>query len=265
MPQPRNTGGPAVPVDNAASEPTEASGDPALSARLLMRTALKGSLATLERETGHPYASLVLAATEPDGSPIFLISRLARHTRNLQQDARASLLLDGTGELAEPLTGSRVTLIGEARPTHSSTALRRFLARHPSAQGYAGFGDFSAYTLVIAGAHYIGGFGRIVDLEPTALLTSMHEAEALIEAETDIIDHMNADHADAIALYATELAGNSPGEWRMCGIDPDGIDLLHCTKAARVAFPSRVRNPQEARAALVALAQAARSRREDGK
>ena len=130
----------------------------------LIRTALKASLATLDRATGHPYASLILVATEPDGAPVFLISRLALHTRNLEKDPRASLLIDGTGGLGDPLTGGRLTLMGEARPSASPTALRRFLARHPSAEGYAGFADFSIYALEVASGHYIGGFGRIVDL-----------------------------------------------------------------------------------------------------
>ena len=121
------------------------------AARRLMRTALKGSLATLNRETGHPYASLILLATEPNGAPIFLISRLALHTRNLEKDPRASVLIDGTGGLGDPLTGGRLTLSGQARPDASPAALRRFLARHPSAEGYAGFADFSIYALEVVG------------------------------------------------------------------------------------------------------------------
>jgi putative heme iron utilization protein len=227
-----------------------------------MRTALKGSLATLDRETGHPYASLVLVATEPDGAPIFLISNLALHTRNLHADPRASVLLDGTGELADPLTGGRVTLIGEARPAEGPVALRRFLARHPSAEGYAGFADFAAYRLEPSRGHYIGGFGRIVDLEPARLLVDIGDARGLIEGEADIVEHMNADHADAAALYATELAGCAPGAWRLCGIDPGGIDLLHRTMTARIDFPSRVRSPAEARSTLVALVGEARAKKQ---
>src|SRR5262245_49596702 len=117
--------------------------EPAVAARHILRTALKGSLATLDHQTGHPYASLVLTATEPDGSPILLISRLARHTRNLEADARASLLLDATNGLGDPLAGGRLTLVGNARPTPDAAALARFLARHPSAEGYAQFADFS--------------------------------------------------------------------------------------------------------------------------
>src|SRR4051812_31295112 len=79
-------------------------------ARSLVRAALKGSLATLDKSTGHPYASLALTATDVDGTPILLISRLALHTQNLGKDARASLLIDGTGNDADPMAGARVTL-----------------------------------------------------------------------------------------------------------------------------------------------------------
>lgn len=246
-------------VDNPA--PAGSPEAPAVVSRRLVRTSLKASLATLSRDSGHPYASLVLAATEPDGSPILLISGLAVHTRNLAQDARASLLFDDTGETADPLSGARVTVIGTARPTTSPTALRRFIARHPSAQGYAGFKDFAVYVLDIASAHYIGGFGRIVDLAGADLTTPIEGAEALIAAEPDIIAHMNEDHADAVGLYATELSGQPAGDWRMVGIDPDGADLLHRTNSARIEFPSRVRAPDEARAALVALVREARGLR----
>ena len=171
-----------MPVDEAPSSQPATPAEPAPASRRLIRTALKASLATLDRVTGHPYASLILVATEPDGAPVFLISRLALHTRNLEKDPRASLLIDGTGGLGDPLTGGRLTLMGEARPSDSPTARRRFLARHPSAEGYAGFADFSIYALEVASGHYIGGFGRIVDLAPAALMTDTADAGALIEA-----------------------------------------------------------------------------------
>src|SRR5215467_16349314 len=124
-------------TDQSAHPRPAASDDPASAARHLMRLALKGALATLDRHLAHPYASLVLLATDPTGAPIFLISRLAQHTRNLEQDPRASILLDGTDGLADPLTGGRLTLVGSAAPCADPEALRRFLARHSAAEGYA--------------------------------------------------------------------------------------------------------------------------------
>jgi heme iron utilization protein len=235
-----------------------ADGPAARDARRLMRAAIWGSLATLERDSGHPYASLVLIATAPDATPVFLISRLALHTRNLEQDARASIMLYGGAGLSDPMAASRLTLMGEARPSNEATARRRFLARHPAAATYAGFADFALYALAVSRGHYIGGFGTIVDLG-RELISATGDAEALVAAEAQILAHMNADHADAVALYAQVLAGQPPGPWRMTGIDPDGADLLHCSNAARIDFPRRVRSPSEARAMLAELASQARA------
>jgi putative heme iron utilization protein len=231
----------------------------ATEAKEMVRAALKGALATALKPTGHPYASLLLTATEPDGAPIFLISKLALHTKNLLGDPRASLLIDGTGTAADPMAGARITLIGEAHPTTSATVRRRFLARHPAAEGYADFPDFSFYAFDITSAHFIGGFGRIVDLKRDELLIDVAGAEALIEREADITSHMNEDHADAIELYATRLLGAAPGAWRMTGIDPQGCDLVLGSHALRLPFATRITNAEEARRELVRLVGVARA------
>ena len=228
-------------------------------ARSLVRAALKGSLATLQKGSGHPYASLALTATDADGTPILLISRLALHTQNLSADARASLLIDATGTDADPMAGARITLIGAARPTVSPTARRRFLARHPAAAGYADFPDFAFYQLDIASAHFIGGFGRIVDLPRADLIIEVADAQALIDREADIVSHMNEDHADAVALYATRLLGAPPGAWCMTGIDPEGCDLVHGGRALRLNFEARITDADAARAELVRLVGVARA------
>jgi putative heme iron utilization protein len=177
-------------------------------------------------------------------------------------DRRASLLIDGTGmgegTSGDPLAGGRVTLIGHAEPTSSPTARARFLSRHPAAEGYASFPDFAFYALAIERAHFIGGFGRIVDLSPQDILLDLNGAEALVEAEADIIAHMNEDHAGAIELYATALSGAPGGPWRMTGIDPEGCDIVCDGDARRVLFAGRVTSPGDARQELVRLAGVAR-------
>jgi len=135
----------------------------------------------------------------------------------------------------------------------------RFLARHPEAAFYADFPDFSFWRLNLEGAHYIGGFGRIVDLEPGELLVPLDGAGALLEAEPDIVAHMNADHADAIELYARAFAGGPPGPWRMTGIDPDGCDITLGLQGQRISFATRVLTPGDARKELVRLAEEARA------
>jgi len=132
---------------------------PAAQARGLIRAADRAVLAT--SQDGWPYASLVLPALDTDGAPLLLLSDLAEHAKNLKADPRCSLLYDGTAGLADPLTGPRVTVLGEARPIQDRDLLARFVARQPSAKLYAGFGDFRLYRMAVARAHLVAGFGRI--------------------------------------------------------------------------------------------------------
>lgn len=231
----------------------------ATQARTLMRRALKAALATIDRESGHPYASLVTVAALPDGSPLMLLSGLARHTANLEADPRASLLFDGTDGQEDPLQGRRVSVFGRAGATDDPCACARFLARHPAAAMYADFEDFAFYSLAVEGAHFVGGFGSIHSLAPEALLTDVTGASALIQAEPDIVAHMNTDHAEAVELYATRLLGAPEGPWRFAACDPGGCDLVLGDRTVRLDFPARVTTPQGAREVLVILAQKARN------
>ncbi len=247
--------------ENSAEKAPEfgPSGDASVDARNLARSALKGALATVDCKSGHPHASLVTLATEPSGAPLLLISKLAVHTRNLLADARASILIDESGEDGNPLAGGRVTLIGRVEQTTSPTARRRFLARHPEAGEYADFPDFAFYSLSIERGHFVGGFGRIVALTAKDVLTSLEGATSLIDAETQIVEHMNEDHADAVALYATVLLGGDKGAWRLTGLDPLGCDLMCGPEALRLPFASRVTTPNGARQEFVRLAELARN------
>lgn len=225
----------------------------------LVRRGLKATLATLDRETGAPYASLVTVATDAAGAPTLLISRLARHTQNLLADPRSSILFDGTDAAGDPLAGGRVTVIGHSSQTSDPGIRRRFLARHPEAEGYADFPDFSFWRLEPETAHFIGGFGRIFTLPGAEILTDVTGAEDLIEAELGILAHMAEDHADATELYATRLLGGRPGPWRMVGCDPEGCDLVLEGETLRLDFPNAVRTPGDVRKAMVELATRARA------
>lgn len=237
-------------VDNAR----EPAATPAGSARAIVRAALKASLATLDRASGHPYASLVLVATEPSGAPVLLLSRLALHNQNLAGDPRASLLFDATDGAADPLSGARVTLIGHCAPTDCGTARRRFLARHPSAEMYADFADFSFFALTVERAHLVGGFGRIVGLGAGDLQSDVADAAALVDAEPALLDAINARHATTLARLAARPPADADLAWRACGIDPDGVDLVAGPAGARIAFAERVTSPAAALAALAARA-----------
>jgi len=143
----------------------------AIEVRDLMAGAARaylGSLA-LRGTVTFPFVSLVLPALDAAGRPLLLLSDLSDHARNLQADPRASLLYDGTFGLKEPLSGPRVTLIGAVVPTDTAENRHLYLARQPSAELYAGFGDFRLYRFDPAEALFVAGFGRIHRLGPDDL------------------------------------------------------------------------------------------------
>ena len=232
---------------------------PAHLTRSLLGRSRQGALATLMREGGDPYCSLVNVASLPDGSPILLISRLAVHTKNILADPRVSLMLDERAP-GDPLEGARIMLAGAAEEAKDDAELlkRRYLAAHPSAEDFVGFKDFSFFRIVPKGVHLVAGFGRIVDLVPKDFLTNLSDAAALVEAEPDIVAHMNADHTDTMNLYAVKLLGASEGAWRCTGCDPDGLDLQDDRRTLRLDFPERITTPGALRQALKALADRAR-------
>jgi putative heme iron utilization protein len=225
-------------------------------ARSLLRRSRQGALATLMAGSGDPYCSLVNVAGHADGSPILLISRLAVHTRNLRDDSRVSLMLDERAE-GDPLEGSRIMLAGravEASGDDVAVFRRRYLNAHPSAEAFVDFKDFSFFRIRPTAAHLVAGFGRIVDLNPQQFLTDLSDAEALLEAEQGAIDHMNADHLEAMNLYATRLLGAAPADWRCTGCDPDGIDMQAGPTTLRLDFPRRIVTPAALRQILKELA-----------
>jgi putative heme iron utilization protein len=234
---------------------------PAVLARKLLRTCRQGALATLMPGSGDPYCSLVNIASAPDGAPVLLISKLANHTKNILNDARVSLMLDERAA-GDPLEGARIMVAGVAeRAEGDDIALlkRRYLAAHPSAEMFAGFGDFGFFRIAIKGVHLVAGFGRIVDLKASDVMIDVASAAGLIGAESDIVAHMNDDHADTMNLYATALLGAPFGQWRCTGCDPAGLDMQNGAQIVRLDFPQAVASPAALRQVLKVLADRARS------
>ena len=136
----------------------------------LIEAAGTAGLGTLDRASGIPYTSLVSVACRPGRVPVLLLSQLAAHRRNLVADARASLLFSADFGAVDPMTLPRVTLLGQILLAPDPAISRAaYLSRHPQAAAYADFGDFAFFEFEIARAHFIGGFGRIVELTKSDL------------------------------------------------------------------------------------------------
>jgi len=219
-------------------------------ARNLLRRARTGTLGTLNADDGTPYASLVNLATDVRGCPVILVSTLAWHTRNLLADPRASVMVAEMPPDGDALTGARVTVIGRFEKLPASQVSRRYLARHPAAELYAGFGDFAFWRLHPVEAHAVAGFGRIETIPADEMFPSADEMAAL---EEGAIAHMNDDHDDAIQRFAAKLLGATPGGWKIAAIDPDGMDLRRGEDVLRLPFEAPVHSGGALRALLARL------------
>ena len=226
-------------------------------AKRLLRAIRAGGLATLDA-AGFPFATLVNVATAHDGAPILLMSKLAAHTRNLEARPQASILLTLPGK-GDPLAHPRLTVSGVIVRDADPALRKRFLARHPKSTLYADFADFSFWRMTPTSFHLNGGFARAADFAPSDILTSLAGADDLIAAEESAVGHLNADHADALRLYAAKLDGQPDARWHATGLDPEGLDLASGDKTSRIAFPSRIATPGALREILVALAKQSRA------
>jgi heme iron utilization protein len=237
-------------------------------ARTLMHLGRIGSLSTLSRkQSGFPFGSVMPYGLDHRGRPIFLISTMAMHTQNLQADTRASLLVtqdDGSGD---PLGASRVTLVGNAsRIPEAEVAEARelYLARYANSKYWVDFEDFSFYRMDLVDVYYVGGFGVMGWVSATDYDRS--QPDPLADSMAGIIQHMNADHSDALVLLARKFAGIESQEATMTTVDRLGFHVRVKTqegmRGARIAFLREVHDPGETRKVLVGMVQQARLKSE---
>lgn len=250
---------PAPLYDVNVSTPTHAE-----RARTLVAQISTGTLCTLALEPeGYPYGSFVTVAFD-EGNPVFLISGLAEHTKNLDRDQRASLLVAESGA-EDPLANGRVTMVGPCTRVEGDARSARtaFLAAHPNAAYYADFRDFAFWKLRVNAIRYIGGYGRMSWISQADWRAA--EPDPLASSAAGTVAHMNTDHADAMVLYckafsqATDITSAT-----MTGVDRYGFEMSAKTvdgpRPVRVAFAKPVRTPEEVRAALIVMVKDARAR-----
>ncbi len=227
----------------------------------LIRGAASATLASSAE--GQPFASLVTPAPAPDLSPLLWLSTLSAHTRQLAADPRCALLFTGTPDGPNPQTAPRVTVTGLAERVPDSEApplKARWLARHPYAAPYADFADFGLWRVRIGAALQVGGFARAERIKASELAPDPAAVAAILAAEADIIAHVNAEHADAVAAIAQGLLGTAPGAWRLVAVDVDGCDLSDGNQTVRLAFLAQVSDSDGVRAALIRAAREGRTR-----
>ncbi len=205
----------------------------------LMRMARTAALATLDE--GLPLTTLVGVASDWDGAPLFLMSELSRHTKNLNADPRVSLLLTSEGGRGDPLNHPRVTLNGTVRRREGGDGRDRYARRNPKSKLYINFGDMSLRRLEIESVHFNGGFGRADALVAADLLIP-GDVAALAEAEPALLAQVEALGDAALARLAGHVGARRA--WRPVGIDAEGLDLAQGGDVARADFAAPAFTPQ---------------------
>ncbi|HWS72930.1 MAG TPA: DUF2470 domain-containing protein, partial [Thermoanaerobaculia bacterium] len=248
------------------TSPTPSAPEPAHAERVrtLLESESVGTLATQsQRHPGFPFASVMPFALVDGASPLFLISGMAIHTQNVLADPRASLLVMQSGADADPLGAPRATLIGTvSRIDEPSPVIREtYLTRHPSAHYWIDFADFAFFRLDVADVYFVGGFGVMGWV--TAGDYRAAEPDPLMDSAAGILEHINADHSEALLAIARHFGGLEAEEVTMVSIDRLGFVVRAKTaagmKGLRLAFPEPVQTRDEARRVLVAMTRAARA------
>jgi len=232
-------------------------------ARTLVHVGRIGTLSTLShRQPGYPFGSVMPYGLDGRGRPIFLVSTMAMHTQNLLADPRASLLVTQPDASGDPLGASRVTLLGkvEAVPEEEVAEARQlYLARYANSRNWVDFEDFSFYRMAIVDIYYVGGFGVMGWV--TAADYDAARPDPLADAASAIIQHMNADHQEALILIARVFGGVESQEAAMTSIDRLGFHVRLKTaegmRGARIPFLREITNRGEARIMLVEMTQRA--------
>jgi len=248
----------------ASNQPTVAEPSFAERARTLVYRGRIGSLSTLSRkQPGFPFGSVMPYAPDSHGHPIFLISTMAMHTQNLQANPHASLLVTQPDASGDPLGASRVTLLGDVLPVPEvgvAEARTLYLARYDNSKYWVDFEDFSFYRMVMVDVYFVGGFGVMGWVSDAEY--ERGQPDPLADAATEIIQHMNSDHGDALILLALAFAGVESQEAAMTSVDRLGFHVRlktqDGTRGARIAFLREVGSPAEARNVLMNMVAQAR-------
>lgn len=228
-------------------------------ARKLLLEAYQGGLSTHSRDMpGFPFGSVAPYCLNEAGEPVFLISELAQHTKNLRADPRCSFIVIAGGDDIQ--ANARLTLVGECVPVEESdieAVAVRYYRYFPESTDFHRIHDFVFFVLKPQRCRFIGGFGRIHWLDAPGMVRSNPFDAA---SETNIVSHMNEDHADTLIHYCHQAGVALPEGVApvMAGIDAEGLHLRIGSRIVRIHFPAPVGTPLEARAALVAMARAGR-------
>ena len=226
-----------------------------VAARRVLRRYYSGVLGTRGvRYAQYPYTAALPYCTDQQGRIIVFISHLSEHTKAIADDALVSFTASPMNPQLRP--EARATVLGETRTTDEPANAERYLRFFPDNRQFLDIGGFSFHIIEPHHVRLIAGFGSAHWLSGESMLAARLP---IADAEEDIIEHMNNDHHDNLITYCRHVHGIETERAQMVGIDCDGFDVRANDMLLRFDFDNEIATAADARAALVALARAARS------
>ena len=160
------------------------------------------------------------------GDPVLCVSHMAEHGRNLAGDRRPASRWWRASADGDPLAHARITLAGNVFAPDDDlrdAARQAHLDAVPAAKYYVDYSDFALWVLQVEqGA--LGGYGRMDSASGQDYAVA--EADPVTPRAGAAIAHLNADHADSLALLARTMGGYPTPTPAVCtGADRYGLDL----------------------------------------
>lgn len=231
----------------------------AVAARNLMELADYADLSTImsnmnHRRSGYPFASTVDFATDADGYPVFCLTPLAMHTRNLAYNSRASLTvkMNGWGGLAN----ARVTIFGdvhrlpaEYQASANEIFKAKYAARKEAADLEDRWGDYTFYRMNnVIDVYFVGGFGTLnwVDLQeyrdakPDKIVTPS-AGHSVLDTLSELNTRYGALLAKSGAVLGNSIAPNEAAGEAKAAFESVRVDDLWIISVDKMGIDVRVR------------------------
>lgn len=176
----------------------------------LIRSQHSGILSTLSLSVkGFPFGSVTPFLMTESGDIVLYASDIAQHSRNMNANEKVSLFVYDSSE-RDSQASARVTVIGNASVDSVDASLQTlYFTLFPQAKAYIEAHDFRFYLIKTHKVRYIGGFGEIYWFSQNEWSELMYPMASLVDGA---IQHMHADHADALSQIVSHAVSESVQE-----------------------------------------------------
>ncbi len=241
-------------MDHAANLKVMEKNSQAHTVRKFLKEQRNGILSTVSKEVeDFPYGSVCPYMMDHQGRPVFLISTIAEHTKNIAANDKACLTV--MDERTNPrLEGARVSYMGRAQrvgPQEEDILSNRYLRFFPEAQAYFKAHGFHYYRIEPKRIRYIEGFGKIYWVEAKELLLS---SMTLIDDENGIIAHVNKDHRDILEAFCKHYFKQKGGSAQMIAVDSEGFTVRAHSGDYYFSFHQECTSADQVRAEMIRMA-----------